>query len=78
MRKQTANFGRMTENGYSLMQTWGKFMEKGHIKIRAVRCGKSGCRTCPHAWYAYFVSPHGNERYLGVCNKDGTPREKYK
>ncbi|MFA5359238.1 MAG: hypothetical protein WC310_05505 [Patescibacteria group bacterium] len=47
----------------------------GHIKIKSVYCKKPECKSCPHSFYAYYVSYWG-EKYLGVCDKDGYPREK--
>jgi hypothetical protein len=38
------------------------------LRQRAVRCGKAGCRSCPHGpyWYAYW-SENGKRRskYVG-------------
>lgn len=51
-------------------------VDGGHVKIRAVRCGKEGCRACPHRYYAYLVNRWG-EKYLGTCQSDGSPRQSY-
>ena len=51
-----------------------------HLKVRAIRCNKTACKTCPHHYYAYAVSGNGanrRHRYLGTCNQLGEPREPY-
>jgi hypothetical protein len=92
-RNYTSN---LTQAGQHLLSLWerriqevtGKeYVRRGHVKIRAVRCGKKGCRACPHAYYAYFVAffPVSSslyfrfkkiEKYLGVCDQFGNPRVK--
>lgn len=43
-----------------------------HLRVRWVRCGKKGCRSCPHGLYAYEVwrgdDSAIHERYLGRVN----------
>lgn len=69
-----------TVKGLSLLRKYGidpNDVDGGNIKIKAVGCGKVNCKTCPHAYYAYHRNRWG-EKYLGVCDKDGNPRKKYK
>lgn len=69
-----------TPKGLGLLRQYGidpRNVDGGNIKIKPVNCGKSQCRACPHHFYAYHRSRWG-EKYLGVCNADGTPREKQK
>lgn len=67
----------MTDEGTRLMRLWGKGGESGHIKIKAVKCKKKNCRSCPHSWYAYFVTSFYGEKYLGTCDIKGNPRTRY-
>ena len=58
---------------------WGiepRWNEGGHVKIKAVKCGKTNCNQCPHKFYAYHVNRWG-EKYLGVCDSEGRPRVAY-
>lgn len=61
-----------------LRRSWGfRPGIRGHIRIKAVNCGKENCFSCPHAFYAYHrVMKNGrvHETYLGTANADGTPR----
>jgi len=68
---------KKSERGANLMSLWGLEREKGHIKIRPVRCKKGGCKTCPHSWYAYHISRYYPEKYLGTCYENGKPRVAY-
>ncbi len=48
------------------------------IKLRAIKCGKTGCKKCPHGWYVYAQWKEKGkvkEKYLG---KFGDPRTKEK
>lgn len=41
---------------------------QAHYRRRWVKCGKCGCRTCPHGPYLYLVWWDGErvrERYVG-------------
>lgn len=47
----------------------GKFL-CGHIRLKAVTCGKPNCTKCPHQIYAYAQFRKGKkvtEKYLGVA-----------
>jgi hypothetical protein len=38
------------------------------LKLRAIKCGKKGCKKCPHGWYVYAQwkeSGKVKEKYLG-------------
>lgn len=38
----------------------------GHVRIKAVRCGKASCKSCPHQRYAYWRVGKDAEMYVGV------------
>jgi hypothetical protein len=43
-------------------------------RLEAVRCGKEGCRSCPHGpyWYAYYrEGGRLRSRYVGRALPDG-------
>jgi hypothetical protein len=68
-----------SKRGENLLKIWGQDIgrwHRGHIKIKAVFCGKKHCKSCPHAYYAYFVDEYGKENYLGACDANGNPRQK--
>ncbi|MCU1458562.1 MAG: hypothetical protein JWL73_2654 [Actinomycetia bacterium] len=50
--------------------------EEAHVtyRLEPVRCGKEGCRSCPHGpyWYAYWRE-HGRlrSRYIGKDRPEG-------
>jgi hypothetical protein len=50
-------------------------------RYRGVRCGKDGCRKCPHDWYVYRawrVDGRARERYLGPSDAEGDAYERPK
>ena len=70
---------RYTLKGLKLLRLYGidpKTADSGQIVIKAKSCGKPKCKQCPHRFYAYHRNRWG-ERYLGVCDAEGFPREKY-
>lgn len=59
-----------------LLKKWGIKNCFGHIRIKAVRCGKPNCRKCPHEFYAYHISTllgATTSKYLGKCDSLGRP-----
>jgi len=65
-----------------LLDAWGVARPGagGRVKVRPVRCRKPQCRTCPHAFYAYYITGTGHaraEKYLGTCDVKGYPRKRY-
>jgi hypothetical protein len=75
---------KRSDNGENLIKIWKiarqdvmKFFNeygRGHIRIKAINCGKKACKSCPHNFYAYLVNRWGKEKYLGACNAKGEPR----
>jgi len=60
-----------------IREVWGLPMWRGHVRIKAVNCGKKNCKMCPHAYYLYFRKGsynHVKEQYIGKCDKNGMPR----
>jgi len=60
-----------------IREAWGLPEHRGHIRIKAVNCGKPNCKMCPHAYYLYFREGSGyraKEEYVGKCGKEGFPR----
>jgi len=60
-----------------IREAWKLPRFRGHVRIKAVNCGKLGCRACPHSWYLYFregVYNKAEEKYIGKCDKNGMPR----
>jgi hypothetical protein len=46
----------------------GEKIVSGSVYIKAVRCGKKNCKSCPHRWYAYANYREGKKiktKYLG-------------
>ena len=44
-------------------------VRKGTVRIKAVRCGREGCKKCPHKSYAYAQYRDGKkvrEKYVGI------------
>ena len=70
-----------SEKGLELLEIWDVKDDKklkawnggtGHVQIRGVRCGKSGCTKCPHIFYAYLKCGNSS-KYLGRCDSAGNP-----
>ena len=60
-----------------LNRLWGKPESVGTVRVKAVRCNKSACKSCPHSFYAYYrvyMLGYATEEYLGKCFEDGKPR----
>lgn len=64
-----------------LFKFWGMPKNSiGHIKIQGIKCKKRPCFSCPHWFYAYWVTPGDKypvEKYLGACDRMGRPRTPY-
>lgn len=59
-----------------IAKKWNLRRGNGHIKVKAVRCGKLNCRACPHAYYAYLIYyflGKRQDKYLGKCDRYGRP-----
>jgi hypothetical protein len=72
---------KKSEKGEELFEIWQRERpdvieagESGHIKIKAIFCGKQNCSKCPHSFYAYYKTKYYTEKYLGKCDKRGLPR----
>ena len=57
---------------------FGGDTHEAHItyRLEPVRCGKAGCRTCPHGpyWYAYWrENSRLRSRYIGKERPEGAP-----
>ena len=55
---------------HSLGDEAAEVVESGSVtyRLESVRCGKEGCRTCPHGpyWYAYYREGDKlKSRYIG-------------
>ncbi|MFA5080870.1 MAG: hypothetical protein WC472_04605 [Candidatus Paceibacterota bacterium] len=60
-----------------IREAWNLPRWRGHIRIKAVNCGKPNCKMCPHAYYLYFREGEycrAKEQYIGKCDKKGMPR----
>jgi hypothetical protein len=60
-----------------IREAWGLPEWRGHVRIKAVNCGKKNCKMCPHGYYLYFREGRwrkAKEQYIGKCDKNGMPR----